>query len=297
MNLSVSDLLPFLDCTYAGQQRLLLNAWSGSTGALRLGTALHEHMEWLLHGRFHPEPQAALQDSADQKSLDSMRAAVVGWNPPWQLQGIELQLSAPLFETAGGAPAVPIPSYMLPPGEEPTPPSSGNGPTIVGTLDALVFDEKDRHWSLQWKTIGKGRNVGAELERVRMSPHELTYHWLVKQALGIDLSGTIVGLFRKSLTKKEMEQGVPVFQLYELPRASEEALKAFYEDIGPAFNDLYDSLTTEGWQDRKNWRACYGPFGNSPCPLFDHCHLGLPADTLGLIPLEDRYSALSPNTD
>lgn len=259
MNISISDLLPYLACQYAGSMRLERQEWSGSTDALYLGTALHKHMEWILNGRQGPEPFLPLTEPKDIKSLDAMRAAVLDWESPWEVLEVERAVSFDL----------------------------GNGHTLNGRLDAIVKDDKGRHWSLQWKTIGKGQNIGAKLEDVRMSFHELAYAYMYKMETGIDLAGTIVGLFRKSLTIQETKDKVPVFQAYPLLRSPHDVAEAWAADIKPACLEMIDSLNIA---TRRNWTQC-AKFGASwrQCPLFDHCHLGLSIESLGLVPLEVRY--------
>lgn len=259
MNLSVSDLLPFLDCPYAGTTRLREQAWAGSSGALRVGTAVHQHMEWVLHGRPTPPPLLALHSAEEQAQYEHCIAGVASWSPPWPVLSVEEPLQLEVRPDLW----------------------------IQGRLDARVEDKGQ--WSLQWKTLGRGVDVGKSLEKIRMSPHEITYHMLVKQVLGIDLKGTIVGTFKKHLTKAEQAQGVPIFQLWQLHRPTDEAQAAWEEDIFPAFDDLASAL--RGWpRPRRDWTKCLGKFDNFKCPLYDHCHLGLPISALGLVTLEDRYA-------
>ena len=258
MKLSTSDLLPYLDCHYAGVVRLRQNAWSGSSSALRVGTAVHKHMEWIMRGRPDGPPAIALPSVEEQQTFDHCISAVTDWTPPWDIRHVELPLEAALSPSL----------------------------TVQGRLDALALDA-GRHWSVQWKTVGRGVNIGNVLEKVRMSPHELTYHHLVKQALGIELAGTILGTFKKNLTKAEQAAGTPIFQTWALYRTPDEAALAWQEDLEPMFR----ALANGDLAAPRNWTSCFGQFGNSPCPLFGHCHNGLPIMAMGLVPLEDRYAA------
>lgn len=262
MKLSISDLLPYLDCNYAGFQRLATKSWSAPGAALRVGTAVHKHMEWILRGRQGEPPLIALGSMEDQQTYEHCISGVANWTPPWEIVHVELPLEAPVV------------TGQL---------------DLQGRLDAIVKDGK-HYWSLQWKTVGRGVNIGNVLEKVRMSPHEIAYHWLVKQTLGIELAGTILGTFKKNLTKAEQSAGTPIFQTWALYRTPEEAESAWVYDIMPLLEQLWDTqIGAQGFVPR-NWTSCFGPFGNSPCPLFGHCHNGLTIEAMGLVPLEDRYA-------
>lgn len=275
MHVSISDLLPFLACEYAGSNRLDKRLWSGSTDALYLGTALHKYMEWKLLPKEQreatPEPAFTFTDLASTKSFAAMVDAVRDWECPWHVWAVEREVTIPLLSDVMTEDGLP------------------NDPVLKGRLDAVVRDEKGRYWSLQWKTIGKGQNIGAKLEEVRMSPHEIAYARAYRQETGIPLVGTIVGLFRKSLTKQEVLDKVPVFQLYPLLRSQDEVDDAWLMDIRPKLLDLIGSCDENM---PRNWTQC-AKFGNTwkQCPLFDHCHLGVSIESLGLVPLEDRYGS------
>lgn len=261
MRLSISDLLPYLSCQYAGQQRLKANAWGAPGNAVKIGSAVHEYMAWILGDRKGDEPIIALSSVEDQRVYEHCISAVKDWVPPFEVRLIEHALEAAL------------PSSTV---------------TLQGRLDALVFDEGE-YWSLQWKTVGRGVNIGNTLEKVRMSPHELAYHWLVKECLGIELAGTILGTFKKHLTKEEQKMGTPIFQLWHLNRTPDEAREAMGRDIAPVFYGMEVDIKV-GRPSPRNWTSCLGYYGNSQCPLFGHCHNGLPIMAMGLIPLEDRYA-------
>ena len=266
MKLSISDLLPYLDCQYAGQQRLKANAWGAPGNAVKIGSAVHEYMAWILGDRKGDEPLIALSSVEDQRVYEHCISAVKDWIPPFEVKLIEHALEA-----------------ELPRG----------GVSLQGLLDALVVDEDGFYWSLQWKTVGRGVNIGSTLEKVRMSPHEIAYHWLVKESLGIELAGTILGTFKKHLTKEEQKMGVPIFQLWHLNRTADEAAEAMQRDIAPVLISLAIDMSMPRLAPR-NWTSCLGYYGNSPCPLFGHCHNGLPIMAMGLIPLEDRYAQEDP---
>lgn len=264
MKLSISDLLPYLSCQYAGQQRLKANAWGAPGNAVKIGSAVHEYMAWILGDRKGDEPLIALSSVEDQRVYEHCISAVKDWIPPFEVKLIEHALEAEL---------------------------PSGGVSLQGRLDALVFDEGE-YWSLQWKTVGRGVNIGNVLEKVRMSPHEIAYHWLVKECLGIELAGTVLGTFKKHLTKAEQSIGTPVFQTWALHRTSDEAETAWADDIAPMLALLNEQVTGRmpAWPPPRNWTSCFGTFGNSPCPLFGHCHNGLPIEAMGLVPLEDRYA-------
>lgn len=258
---TISDLLPSLGCRYAGATRHSLREWSAPGTALYLGTAVHKYMEWVLGGRVGDAPLATFSDAVSQSSYDAIVASVANWTPEWKVISVEQEVSTPIS-------------------------TDWNSYTLKGRLDAVVEDSLGRHWSLQWKTIGKGQNIAAKLEDVRMSPHEITYNY----AYGEKMVGTIVGLFRKSLTKAEKEMNVPVFQLYQLLRTWDETTSAYTLDVRPLLEQfLHDAHQAQDVP--RNWTNCRGKFGNMPCPLYDHCHMGLPVASLGLVPLEDRYGS------
>ena len=266
MNLSVSDLLLYLRCPYAAHA-----AWShgvaAPTPAMRRGTAIHKALEHHLKGQPIPASLSESVADADRKFTEAAIFRLADWKPPFTVDAVEHPLTYHYDDTKEGP---------------------GLDFHIVGRLDALVTDSAGR-WSFQLKTLGKGKNLGLTMEKVRMSPHEITYHWLAQQA-GISLRGTKL-LLLKDLTIAEKAAGTDMLTLVDLPRTDAEVIAAFDQDIMPRFMDLAEMLNDRPWS--RNWTSCYGDFGNSPCTYYEHCHNGLPLAILPLTPKEDRYADLS----
>lgn len=264
MNLSVSDLLLFLRCPYAAHA-----AWThgvaAPTPAMRRGTAIHKALEHHLKGQPIPADLIDAVADADRKFTEASIFRLADWKPSFTVDATEHPLSYTYSDR-----------------------DADLNFTIVGRLDALVTDSAGA-WSLQLKTLGKGKNLGLTMEKVRMSPHEIVYHWLAEQA-GIKLRGTKL-LLLKDLTIAEKAAGTDMLTLVDLPRTYDDVVAAFGQDIQPNFEALADML--HYGPGYRNWTSCYGDFGNSPCTYYEHCHNGLPLPILPLTPKEDRYADLT----
>lgn len=268
MNLSISDLLRYRTCPYS----FVLSktaGWSAPSAAMRRGTALHLVLERKLSGE-PAELQAAEWaniDSKDHAFVEQGAEALKYWSPGFHVQGTEVPLS---FSWSGGIPAQP---YL----------------TLVGRLDAIGEDQG--LWSVQLKSVGKGQPLANKLEQVRTSPHEIAYHWLAAKA-GMSLQGTIL-ITLKELTKAQQAADTPILQVHHLPRTIGFVEQSFYRDIFPDLRDMAALAQTRSVSSAKrDYLSCYGDFGNSLCPAFDHCHNEVPVPALGLIPQEDRYADL-----
>lgn len=267
MDISISDLLPFLACEYRGATRLKLQRWTPPTEPMHLGTLLHAYVAKLL--------QTGQPDHT--------------FGPP----GIGLE---PLIEAADRA-LLPIP-WVIHGVEEPLYIQLGQTPhRLIGRLDARVShpqcDEQDRQYqkSLQIKTFGKGQNLGNFLEKVRMSPHEISYRTMMRAA-GHDCDGTLLLVFRTYLTKQQKADNVPIFESFDLQATHQEDKEAFKSIERQALNLI--TAPTHGFpQATKNWAACFNLLGN--CPLIQHCHHGADAGDCLPFPLSNRYEDLPTN--
>jgi hypothetical protein len=260
MKLSVSDLLRYNSCAYSHHCAQTAGVPAPS-GAMRRGTALHHALEQRLSGPGIPEIDYSTVDEDDHAFVQKGVARLMEWEPPGIVETDDAELALSMDTGA----------Y-----------------TIVGRLDALMRCP-DGYWSLQLKTLGKGVNPALAMEKVRMSPHEITYAWLAKHTRDIDIKGTYLILLR-DLTIKAAKEGTDMMTTIFLPRSSGEVSHAMAQDILPLFDDMVNPLRVHG----HDWTSCYGQFGNSPCPYFEHCHNGLPLDAglLNLTKLEDRYEGV-----
>lgn len=254
MQVSVSDLLPFLDCEYKGQVRLHNQRWVAPTFNMRLGTWFHEVAATSLEGKPLPDTPEEFTE------FIGIRAQLIRFcqPPPFDVVSIETPLSFPLSKDVN----------------------------IVMRLDGLIRTNGDMT-DLQWKTVGKGKDIGKELERIRMSPHEITYRRGMRLA-GIQVWGTSIGIIRTYLTKEQRKENIPSVQLYALPATKEED-DAAWEDIEGFFKRLTRSKST-----LKNWNACFSNFG--VCPLLSHCHHGASINDLLPERLVNRYPDITPNS-
>jgi hypothetical protein len=258
LQLSISDILPYLDCRYKGITRLSAQRWTPPTSRQQLGTIIHKHCDDLLTtGRINHD---------------------YSWIDPVLLPEAE-----PLLSEADLA-LCPPPFKVLA-SEIPLTTEIGNDVHLVGRLDAVALFN-DRIYSVQWKTVGKGVSIGPFLEKVRMSPHEISYRYMLRQDNRFkDCAGTLLGVFRTYLTKQQKEDNVPRFELFELEATEEEDAEAFELDIATTGRELARSVH-DGPRVR-NWTACQSIFGT--CPLYQHCHFGSSIEDCLVSPLENRY--------
>lgn len=262
MLISVSDILPFMDCRYKGATRLSLKRWTPPSSRMQLGTVLHKHCD------------------------DLLKTGKINHDYSW-IDPILLPEAEPLLAEAD-LHLCPPPFQVLA-SEIPFKLEIGNDLHLVGRLDA-VAKLNEKIYSVQWKTVGKGVSIGPFLEKVRMSPHEITYRTMLRQDPRFkECSGTLLGVFRTYLTKQQKENNVPRFEFFELEATEEEDCEAFEFDIAQSGRELISTIN-HGPRIR-NWTACQSIYGT--CPLYQHCHFGgSPEDTL-TVPLEDRYQDVS----
>lgn len=260
-------------CEYAAGIKHRHKRWSEPSSALRIGTAFHKGLEAKLGGiPLTPLRIAGIAsqvpDPKDAKVAQRLLSALEAFKlPAWKVLGIEKPFS------------MKVQSGMH---------------EIVGRLDGIVEDEEGL-WSLQGKTISSSKDIEGEQEKVRLSPHEITYHRLCMEE-GIDLKGTILVLGVK-LSKKAEDAGVQMIQIHKLPRSVMAVAKAWptlFDRILSVANKLESKPIDRLFANTDN---CLGQYGNSRCPLFVHCHHG--ASLSGTIeskltmPLENRYGDLA----
>jgi hypothetical protein len=263
MQLSISDILPYLDCRYKGIARLHHQRWTPPTSRQQLGTIIHQHCDNLLKTGTINHDTSWIDPTLLPEAEPLLAEADLNLcPPPFTIIGSELPLSI----------------------------EAGNNLQIVGRLDAVAL-YNERLYSVQWKTVGKGVSIGPFLEKVRMSPHEITYRHMLRQAPDFqDCAGTILGVFRTYLTKQQKEDNVPRFEFFPLEATAEEDEEAFEKDIAPVARELARSVGDGG--GARNWTACQSLFGT--CPLYQHCHFGASIPDCLVSPLENRYKDVKP---
>ena len=251
--ISISDLLPYYDCPYKGITRRYYSAWTGPTRAMRRGTAIHSYIDQLSKaGRpIHAFP-------LDHDLEEEVRPI---------LELLDLYLCPPPFPIASTETPISI--------------EAGHDIEIVGRLD-MVIPDGTAEWSGQAKTISKGVALGPFLEKVRLSPHEITYRHARRQA-GKTVLGTKLLIIRTELSKAQAADNVPRLEWFDLTADADTDADLFENHICPAARALVRE--TPSW---RNYTACTTLFGR--CPLFDHCHNGWPVSDCLTVPLEDRYT-------
>jgi len=270
-SLTVSDILPLMDCNYKGSARFSSQSWVAPSVPMKRGSGLHLYVENLLKNKA-PDPAFL-----DREVLESLRLelapliAAADANlcpPPFQLLGVEEALQEFVsFENY---------DFYL-----------NIRPDFVCILNGKIY-------SGQIKTIGRGMPVGPALERVRMSFHEGAYRTILRRR-GFNIEGTLLLVFRTYLTKEQKANNVPVFESFALP-ATEEEDKLLYQDLLRSAIQLLYYTTTRNSQPGplrtvyppvRNWSACTSLLGT--CPLYEHCHHGAPIKSCLPVPLTDRY--------
>jgi hypothetical protein len=267
MRFSISDLLPYLDCRYKGAVRYMNKLWTAPTVRQQLGTIVHQHCDTLLKtGRINHDHSWIDPTLFHEAEPLLSEADLALCPPPFEVLGSEVPLSLRF----GSINATTSLNHQL-----------------VGRLDA-VAKKDDRIYSVQWKTIGKGISIGPFLEKVRMSPHEISYRHMLRQDDRYkECAGTLLGVFRTYLTKQQKEDNVPRFEIFELNASPQEDQAAFEQDILPSLRAIIQDCISPQAPPR-NWTACHSIFGT--CPLYHHCHSGAAVRDCVAHSVEDRYS-------
>lgn len=278
MKINISDFKGWRTCPYAAKVKHEFGRWTPPTDAMRVGTAFHKGLELKLAnkpitGLDLEACVSGIEDISDAKTARELLAHLNTFTlPPGRALGSEVKLSTPLYDW-----------------------DTGDMHTLVGALDGLWEDPDGLLWSLQAKTISSSKPIAHELNRVRLSFHELAYHKLAHDNKRY-ISGTLV-IVGVKLTKKAKEAGqAPIFYEY-MPRTwdeSEELLPSLEAELLRYAQDM--DVDASRASMFRNTDACLGQYGNSPCPLFVHCHQG--ADLAGVVDTtlthirEDRYSEI-----
>lgn len=253
VKLSISDLLPFLDCEYKGRTRFETQRWTPPTLQQRLGTHLHALAA------------AVVTPGAERPTLPNelltfqhLHLALTNFltPPPFEVLSVETPLS---FELEKGV-------------------------EIQCRVDGLV-NQNGVH-DLQYKTLGRGKAVATELERIRMSPHEITYRRAWRRA-GVNILGTLVVIIRTYMSQENAKASVPYVQHYTLSATAEEDEEA-WKDI-----EIYLKRLARGKAKAHNWAACQGIYGS--CPLLPHCHYRVPVSVCLQSELSNRYADITPD--
>ena len=127
VKLSVSDLLPFLDCERRGHTRFFTQRWVPPSRSQRLGSHLHDFAASVLDpSRGRP---VIAQDLKEFEFLESELLRYLTPRPPFEVLSIEQPLE-----------------FELEPGVK-----------ILTRVDGLV-DRSGVH-DLQYKSLGKGKSV------------------------------------------------------------------------------------------------------------------------------------------
>lgn len=269
MNISVSDLLDYLECPYKARIKRQYKRWAPPGSALGIGIAFHKGLELKLA----KTPIVGLDKAACLASCSDVKDGQVADKLLTHLEAYEM----PKGEAISSEEAFSVPF---------------GAHNIVGRLDGRWTSDGIAQWSLQGKTIASSRPIAAELNRVRLSLHEVLYHYLVSRCLGIQLAGTLV-LVGVKLSKKAADEGqATIFHEY-MPREGWEVdrmLPGLFRVIERYILDMDEPSGVT----LRNTGACLGKYGNSPCPLFVHCHqaasLEGTLDTECTHVLEDRYT-------
>jgi hypothetical protein len=274
--ITVSDILPFLDCNYKGAARYSSQRWTSPTRPMERGTALHEYVRKLFE-----------TGKPDHRFLDEVVPADVR-------DEVE-----PLI-TAADRHLLPIPFHIL--GIEQSIQLLINfehydfylhvRPDFIVNIDGKV-------WSGQIKTLGRGIPLGPYLEKVRMSFHEGAYRTALR-TIGHDVAGTILLTFRTYLTKEQKANNVPVFEQFVLP-ATEEEDNLIFTDLRRASIALFYYTNTTAktpgalrttYAPIRGWHNCTSLLGT--CPLYQHCHNRATIEDCLPVPLTDRYPEFTP---
>lgn len=278
-HISISDFRNWMTCEYAYQVRAQHKRWTPPTAPMQMGTAFHKCLEhkWVntLTTEVIEEQLTLLKAAWSELSpvefrkierpMTALRDVTL---PPFKVLGVELPLKMPIL----------------------TPDGEDTGTDLVGRLDALLETEDGLKWSGQGKTIDAAKPVASESLRVRDSFYEIAYHALCSYN-GIELAGTFCLIGVKMSDKAFNEGRSPLF--YEFEERSHDQYCMFWAGLR---DRLARSLLTEEAVFH-NTESCLGPNGNSPCPLFAHCHQG--SDLRGIVdtalthPLVDRYPEFS----
>lgn len=271
MRISVSLYNEWLRCPLRAWWQYNKRTWTPGGKALKMGTAVHKYMEALSRtGRGVLPPETAsdlvleLAPLLEHVPSDFLAREGMWYHQHEGRSCAEMQLSAKIYC-----------------------PRIDTWVEVVGTLDDIAEDE-EALWSLQFKTVAKGKPIGGELEKHRMSHHEMVYHWLAMEN-GIPLAGTALGTIRK-LSQADLKANVPVWSLFRLERSRDEVVEFIADDFAPMLERMVADL--EENKPPRNWLGCFDPYGNYRCPLFDACHNGVDADSITLEPMEDRYAGL-----
>lgn len=139
------------------------------------------------------------------------------------------------------------------------------------------------------------RAVGPYLDFLPKSWYELTYAFLAHQ-LGLPAPACLEVLLFRKLTKIQLAAGVPAFQHHTLPTPSLHCRttceRLWHRDVSPALTALLRTLSGPGEDAPRQFSNCTGPFYNSPCPIYNHCHRELPIAPASDLPYPHipRYS-------
>lgn len=240
---------------------------------MRLGTLVHEHLHHILSAG--PAPEVSSDLTAEFAPIRDAARGVLSL--PYNIIATEHPFGyGPLSSGYG-------------------PLSSGNRnsiPWLVGRLDGIAIGPDGRFWSVQWKTLGKGGNVGNLMEAVKYSTHECCYRMLLQNFLlqimpeNIPhVAGTLLGVFRTYLTKQQKADNIPIFQFYELEVDRETSSNVLSSTWRYARDFVAGAASTP------HYTACFSPRGN--CPLIAHCYQH-DIDIHALLPelQRDRYADL-----
>jgi hypothetical protein len=166
--------------------------------------------------------------------------------------------------------------------EEPLEAQLVEGVTLRGRIDGVVLDEEGRVWHLQWKSLSPSTKPEHFIRRIKRSLHEAAYGVLIKEKWPqYEYMGTRLQVFRKVSMQARVGGKL-------IPRDPQEAI--FGSDLlinefqaERAISDLIRLATQIEIDARTPWDrksllwmeqregACFGPYGNSPCPYLDVC--------------------------
>lgn len=255
MKFTISELNAWMRCPQYSYYQHRLMRGTPKTKALRLGDMFHQNMACQLEGR---PLEFLLHDSPD-KEWPYLMHVVSNWETPsdWQVIGVEKALQ-----------------HLIAPDL-----------TLMGRLDCLII-RRGKVWSVQWKTLAKGKNLAHHQESVRLSNHEIAYQMLVmnnRETLGIEnipFGGTILGTAVKQL--KAAGNDYKMDMMY-LPRTMAE------QNMGE-YNITLAAKQMANMEVYRNHNECFTMWG--PCQYYDVCHAGIDLSGPPYIDLENRYKDL-----
>lgn len=317
---NVSSIKTYLECQKKAYyshdlRRAPKNSYSP---ALYVGTVWHKLMEVKLlgHGKEAEDEAvanalAAAKEAAEAgispadrqtrgRAVRELVALVGGYTryvvpPDWRVCSVERIYSGlvPFHEAPRHSPGLDaIPPRV--PGEAQTRTSPGYQVVIIP--DAVV-EWNGLYWHVQHKTVDKHKNLPLFWRKMERDWHECLYEHVLRQNGFTPYGGTLLLTARKVDLKTAEEAPESIIQHQFITRPE--------RIVRRAADDMY--LLMKEWGSKlenarvaggpgsfiENRDACFGTFGNSPCPYLSVCHDGADIhDDDHFVTITDRYENL-----